>query len=205
MCGSIWTIWEGPILSPNWAIVQAGLYGSFYLESLFQKSSNVTHLANEIVVIGQFQNAFHQRLIPQLEGILGGLYTIRGYPQSTVAGDNLYMGSIEYRFHLPAELGPDPNACTKLFGKSFRWAPAQPKGQTDWDFLFRAFFDVGETTVNQRKRFEHDHLVMGAGFGGELVLWQNVFIRADWGTALRSANGISSGNHQLYFSSTIIY
>ena len=111
-------------LSPNWAIVQAGLYGSFYIETFFK---NAKHLANEIVFVGQMQNAFRQRLIPELEGILGGLYSIRGYPQSTVAGDDLYMGSVEYRFHLPAALRIDPHACTKLFGKSFRWAPAQPE------------------------------------------------------------------------------
>jgi hypothetical protein len=192
-------------LSPNWAILQGGLYGSFYLEPLFHENKKVRRLANEIVTVVQLQNAFNQRLIPQLEGILGGLYTIRGYPQSTVAGDNLYMGSIEYRFHLPGALKPRPNACTRLFKKPFRWAPAEAKGQADWDLLFRAFYDVGETTVNQRRSSEHDHLLMGAGFGGELVMWQNIFIRADWGTAFRSANGISKGHHQFYFSSTIIF
>ncbi|MBS0604930.1 MAG: ShlB/FhaC/HecB family hemolysin secretion/activation protein [Verrucomicrobia bacterium] len=192
-------------LSPNWAIVQAGLYGSFYLEPLFQKSERVKHLANEIVVVGQLQNAFNQRLIPELEGILGGLYTIRGYPQSTVSGDNLYMGSFEYRFHLPQVLGPNPNACTKIFGKSLRWAPAQPKGETDWDFVIRAFYDVGQTTVNQRRSFERNYLIMGSGLGAELVVWQNIFIRGDWGHAFRSANGISSGHNQFYFSSTVIF
>ncbi len=191
--------------SKNWAIAQAGLYGSFYLEPLFQKSCDVKHLANEIVVIGQLQNAFGQRLIPELEGILGGLYTIRGYPQSTISGDNLYSGSFEYRFHLPAALKIDPNATTKIFGKPFRWAPAQPKGQTDWDLLFRAFYDIGETTVNKRKPFEKDYLIMGTGLGAEFVFWQNIFIRFDWGRALRAANGISDGNNQYYFSSTIIF
>jgi hemolysin activation/secretion protein len=191
--------------SENWAIVQAGFYGSFFLEPVLLKKSKVKHLANEIVVVGQLQNAFNQRLIPELEGILGGLYTIRGYPQSTISGDNLYMGSVEYRFHLPAQLKTDPNASTKIFGKSFRWAPAQPLGQTDWDFLFRAFFDVGQTTVNQAKHFERDHLIMGIGVGLELVLWHNVFIRGDYGHGLREANGISKGNNQYYFSSTIIF
>ncbi|MGC1879539.1 MAG: hypothetical protein WA678_09215 [Rhabdochlamydiaceae bacterium] len=192
-------------LSPNWAILQGGLYGSFYLEPLFHEDKKVERLANEMVVVVQVQNAFNQRLIPQLEGILGGLYTIRGYPQSTVAGDNLYMGSIEYRFHIPGALKPRPYARTKIFNRPFKWAPTEPKGQADWDLLFRAFYDVGETTVNQRRSFEHNHFLMGAGFGGEFVMWQNIFIRADWGTAFRSANGISKGHHQFYFSSTIIF
>lgn len=192
-------------LSPNWGIVQGGFYGSSYLESLFQKSDKVKHLAHEVVCIAQLQYACNQRLIPELEGILGGLYSIRGYPQSTVAGDNMYMGSFEYRFHVPGALDARPNACTKLFNKKFRWAPASPKGETDWDLLFRAFYDVGEVTVNQRRLREKDYLIMGTGLGIELVLWSNVFIRGDWGRALRSANGISSGNNQYYFSSTIIF
>jgi len=192
-------------LSPNWGIVQGGFYGSSYLESLFQKSDKVKHLAHEVVCIAQAQYACNQRLIPELEAILGGLYSIRGYPQSTVAGDNMYMGSFEYRFHVPGALDARPNACTKLFNKKFRWAPASPKGEVDWDLLFRAFYDVGEVTVNQRQHFEKNYLIMGAGVGIEFVLWSNVFIRGDWGRALKSANGISAGNNQYYFSSTIIF
>jgi hemolysin activation/secretion protein len=192
-------------LSPNWGILQAGFYGSTYLEPLFHDIKKVKRLANEIVVVLQLQNAFNQRLIPQLTGVLGGLYTIRGYPQSTIAGDNLYMGSIEYRFHLPGAFKPDPNARTKLFKRPFRWAPPEPRGQADWDLVFKAFYDVGETTVNQRRRFERDHFIMGAGLGAELILWQNLFIRGEWGRAFRSANGISKGHNQFYFSSTIIF
>jgi hemolysin activation/secretion protein len=188
-------------LSTNWGIVQAGLYGSFYLESLFHDTQKVQRLANEIVFVSQLQNAFNQRLIPELEGILGGLYTIRGYPQSTVAGDNLYMGSLEYRFHLPQAFKPNPRACTN----KFRWVPDKPKGQADWDLIFRAFYDVGETTVNQRRSFEKDHLLMGVGVGLELVIRHNVFIRADGGHALRAANGIKKNHNQYYGSATIIF
>jgi hemolysin activation/secretion protein len=192
-------------LSSNWAIVQGDLYGSFYLESLFQKSDKVKHLAHEIVAIGQFQNAFHQRLIPQLEGVLGGLYTVRGYPQSTISGDNFYMGSLEYRFHLPKIFRPRKNATVKIFGQPLRWAPREPKGDAEWDFVLRGFYDVGQTTVNERRHFERNYLIMGAGCGAELVMWQNLFVRADWAVGLRAANGIRSGNRQFYFSTTVIF
>lgn len=191
--------------STNWAIVQAGFYGSSYIEPWFEDSKKVECLANEIVVMAQLQNAFNYRLIPELEGILGGLYTIRGYPQSTVAGDNLYMGSFEYRFHLPQSFKPRPDTCTKIFGKKFRWAPEKAKGQADWDFVIRGFYDIGQTTANRKRQFERDHFIMGTGLGAELVMWHNIFIRADWGHALRSANGIHEGHNQFYFSSTIIF
>ncbi len=196
-----------PDLSPNWAIVQADLYGSFYLDSICNRIRHkpVTHLAHEFVFMGQLQNAFRQRLIPELEGILGGLYTVRGYPQSTAAGDNLYLGSAEYRFHLPQVLPIQPNACIRIFGKRLQWAPAKPKGTTDWDLIIRAFYDLGATTINQRKSKEENHVLMGTGLGAELVLWQNVFIRFDWGTALRHVLTIDKGHHKLYFSGSVIY
>ncbi len=192
-------------ISPNWAILQVGFYGSSYLEPLFQKSDQVKHLAHEIVFIAQLQNAFNQRLIPELEAVLGGLYSIRGYPQSTIAGDNMYMGSFEYRFHVPGALDPRPNAYIKPFNQKLRWAPAVPKGETDWDFFIRAFYDVGGITVNQRRAPEKNYCIMGTGLGVELVLWTNIYIRGDWGMALRSANGISSGDNRYYYSSTIIF
>lgn len=192
-------------ISPNWAIVQGGLYGSFYLEPLFNPPEKVKRLAHEITLIGQFQNACNQRLIPELEGILGGLYTVRGYPQSTIAGDNSYMGSIEYRLHIPQLFRPRTTAKTKLFGKSFQWAPDKPKGNVDWDLLLRGFYDIGQTTVNQKKSREKNHLIMGAGIGLELVMWQNIFIRGDFGHGFKAANGIDAGNNEFYFSSTFVY
>ena len=53
------------------------------------------------------QYAFGARLVPQYQQIAGGLYTVRGYEQAEVAGDNLVLGSAEYRFHLPRFLSPD--------------------------------------------------------------------------------------------------
>jgi hemolysin activation/secretion protein len=69
----------------------------------------------------------------------------------------------------------------------------------------KAFYDVGETTVNQRRSMEPNHLLMGAGVGAELVIWQNIFIRAELGRAFRAANGVSDHNYQFYFSSTLIF
>jgi len=189
--------------SKNWAIVQGGLYGSFYLEPFFPNYTK--QLINEIVFMGQFQTAFNQRLIPQLEGILGGLYTVRGYPQSTIAGDNLYLGSLDYRIHIPGFLAPRSNGSVCLFGKKLRWAPAQCGGDVDWDFIIRGFLDAGGTTVNHPILFEKNYFIMGTGAGAELVVWHNIFLRADWGMALRSANGISSGNQQWYGSATVVF
>ncbi len=190
-------------ISPNWALVQANVYWSFYLEPLFKK--RVERMASELVVLGQFQNAFHYRLIPQLEGVLGGVSTVRGYPQSTVSGDNSYMGSIEYRLHIPQLFKPRPDAKTKWFGKELRWAPAEPKGRADWDLILRAFYDIGKTTNNHPVKGERNYLIEGLGCGVDFVLWSNLVLKFDWGAALKPANGISKGHGQSYFSVVIMY
>ena len=86
----------------------------------------------------------------------------------------------------------------------FRWAPREPKGQADWDLLFALSMTLVKLQ-STKNVLEHDHLLMGAGLGTELVVWQNIFIRGEWGRAFRSANGISKGHNQFYFSSTIIF
>ena len=40
------------------------------------------------------------RLVPNEEMAVGGLYTVRGYPESITAGDTVINGTIEYRYHL---------------------------------------------------------------------------------------------------------
>lgn len=190
-------------ISSNWALIQGSLYWSFYLEPLFKK--RVERMASELVVLGQFQNAFNSRLIPQLEGVLGGVSTVRGYPQSTVSGDNSYRGSAEYRLHIPQLMKPRPQAKTKWFGKELRWAPAEPKGRADWDFVLRAFYDVGKTTNNHPVKGERNYLIEGVGWGVDFVLWSNLVLKFDWGAALKPANGVSKGDGQSYFSAVVMY
>jgi hemolysin activation/secretion protein len=190
-------------LSPSWAFVEGSLYWSFYLEPLMK--NNVERMASELVILGQLQNAFNFRLIPQLEGILGGVSTVRGYPQSTVSGDNLYLGSAEFRLHIPQLLKPSPESKGKFLGKEFRWAPPEPKGRADWDLVLRAFYDIGKTTNNHPVKGERNYLVEGIGWGADFVLWSNLVLKFDWGIALKSAQGTHRGHQQSYFSAVMMY
>ena len=54
------------------------------------------------------QIRFDDRLVPQFQQVAGGMFTVRGYEQSIVAGDSVVIGSAEYRFHLPRMLDPGP-------------------------------------------------------------------------------------------------
>jgi hemolysin activation/secretion protein len=92
--------------------VQAG--HSVYLEPLLNDlgwfngpdGKGLTSLAHELSLSGRGQFSFDNRLIPTEEEVAGGLFSVRGYPESLAAGDNVFIGSLEYRFHLPNALSP---------------------------------------------------------------------------------------------------
>ena len=63
-------------------------------------------LPDEIAVSVHGQYAFGNTLIPQEEDTAGGFYSVRGYPESIVAGDNVVVFTGEYRFHVPRAFSP---------------------------------------------------------------------------------------------------
>ena len=198
----------------SWSIWTGSAYGSAYLEPLFGRG-DFEHLAHEVFAFTSWQYAFGNRLIPEFESVLGGLYSVRGYPTATIAGDNSVTGVFEYRLHVPQLFGPKPKPKeTRVFGKPFKVRPEYPGGQTDIDFILRGFFDIGAVSVNQsNNRFvpkDPQGTLMGTGFGGELVIKQNIFIRADFAWALKAVENpsvvnIPSGNFEFYFSGTLMY
>ena len=83
-------------------------------------------LANELALIVHSQYALgNRRLIPQLELIAGGASSVRGYPESFTSGDSGFVGSIEYRLHIPRLFRPSSTAKSKPAAKT---ADQKPKG-----------------------------------------------------------------------------
>ena len=199
--------------SADFTILRFGLNQSFYLEPLmssnWQEGQPGSTLAHELVLTGRGQIALNdRRLTPSFTETIGGFHTVRGYPQAFTAADNAYIGSVEYRFHLPRALAPRPEP-DELFGRPFHVHPSRPTGRPDWDFILRAFADVGYVKHNQATPFEQDVMLVGSGFGAELVLHHNLFIRADWAFALKDANNgadrVTSGSSQVHLSFTVLY
>jgi hemolysin activation/secretion protein len=163
-------------------------------------------LAHELFLHFRGQWAFDYRLIPQVQQVMGGLYTVRGYPQSVVAGDTALIGTVEYRYHLPRalDLQKEPG---ELFGETFRAAPQYVYGTPDWDLILKGFLDVGQTIVSQPFSFEDDHTLIGAGVGLEFLYRRNLNVRLDWGFVLEELDGrdVNSGSNRLHVVATILF
>jgi hemolysin activation/secretion protein len=175
---------------------------SAYLEPIFNSwglfagadGRGLTSLAHEIAVSMRGQWSMDNRLIPTEEDVAGGLFTVRGYPESVAAGDNTLLASLEYRYHVANALRitsvPGKIGETKMpewFGSNFRWAPQQPFGRADWDLVLKAFVDFASVNSSDKLAGENSDTLVGTGLGAELIYRRNVSLRLDWGVALHHA------------------
>jgi len=192
-------------------VLQFDFSQSAYLEPLVDPegfASGHSTLAHELFLAVRGQYAFSDRLFPQAEDVAGGFYTVRGYPESIVAGDSVVIATGEYRFHLPRILPiqADPTRTPFLWDKSFRFSPSQTYGRPDWDFITRAFVDVAEVVNSDPTVFEHNNTLVGTGVGIELLYKQNFNFRVDWGVALTSIPGqVEAGSNRFHISATFLY
>ena len=197
---------------------------SFYVEPLLfrnawqdPKTWKSSTLAHELALSLKGQFSFDNRLIPQKQMTAGGFYSVRGYEESETVGDDVYMASIEYRFHLPRAFKPGepknifPKSLSGKHGlrkpKPFRLVPDRVYGRPDWDFIIRAFYDIGDTEVTDRQANEFDETLQSAGIGFELQLLRYVNIRLDWGYVLQDLNGgdTEDGDNRLHFAATFVW
>lgn len=172
-------------------------------------------LAHEVALGFRGQYAFDYRLVPQLSYSIGGLHTVRGYDQSTAVGDSVWIGSVEYRFHLPRALPIAREPLRIPLLGDFRAAPQQVYGRPDWDLTLRAYVDFGHTTRNDRTSvgggvLEFNQTLIGAGIGAELQIKSNIRARIDWATALKAtdnrlSNPTDVGDSQVHVLFSILY
>jgi hemolysin activation/secretion protein len=198
----------------SFAVLQGEVTHSFYLDPILRTSagqgSQGAGLAHEILLAGRGQSSLGSRLIPNEQMTAGGLYTVRGYPESIVAGDSVYMGTLEYRLHVPRALSPELNPGS-FIGEPFRWRPQYEYGPTDWDLVLKAFVDAASVSQSSRESFEFDSTLIGAGIGAELAITRRFNLRADLGFALnevRDASGesvVDAGHVELHLVLTVIY
>jgi hemolysin activation/secretion protein len=186
----------------DWTVFKWRASHSFYVDRFIRgRQSNL--LSHELALSVSGQHAFGNRLIPQEQEVIGGLYTVRGYEEALVAGDNVFVASAEYRYHWPRARAP--RAPGRLGNRPFRWAPSEAGGRPDWDLILKGFVDAGRAQNNDRLSFEENETLLGAGIGAELQLLRNFNVRVDWGFALKEARDVDTGDNRLHFVLTLLY
>ena len=127
-----------------------------------------------------------QRHLPQHQFIAGGTGSVRGYPESPIAGDSGYSITLEHRIPLPT--------------------PALSGGNHLHSTLI-PFIDWGETFVTDPLFYESDQSILGAGVGLELKAPLGGSARIDFARPLREIinngsilEGTRSGDHRVHAS-----
>lgn len=198
----------------DWVKFPFSVAHSFYLEPLFNRddwlniSTPGSTLAHELFFAFRGQYVPDDRLNPQSQEVIGGLYTVRGYDEAITAGDTVLIATAEYRLHIPRLFTPTPGQqrpVTQMFGQPFRTFPQEPYGSADWDLVAKAFIDAGRSLNNDREFFEQNETLVGAGVGIDLLYKRNANFRVDYGVALEDAADTTAGSSQFHFSFTLLY
>ncbi len=204
----------------EWVTLQWATQASVYLEPLLDpegwgtgtnwKRSTIAH---ELAFGFRGQYAFNRRLIPNAEQVIGGLYSVRGYPESAVAGDTTFVGSVEYRFHVPRAFEPYSVSGAqppRVFGEPFRLAPPSVYGRPDWDLVLKGFLDFGRNYNSQNLSIERDEALLSAGLGVEVQVLRNFSFRTDWGYVLdaiggEGENAVTVGSQRFHIVLTVLF
>ena len=197
----------------DFAILQWRFRHSVFLEPLLNRAAwedpstpESSTLAHELFIAFRGQYSFDKRLVAQLNRPVGGLYTVRGYPESVVAGDSALILNLEYRYHLPRAFKIQQSP-TELFGEPFRLAPQYVYGSPDWDLILKAFCDVGATYIVDPLSFESDETLVSIGIGAEFTYRRNLRARLDWGFAVDSipSRGVSQWDERVHFLLSVLF
>jgi len=198
----------------QWTVLKWSVSESFYLEPILNPKAwkdvstpETSTLAHEVVVSFKGQHSFGSRLIPQMEQVAGGFYTVRGYNESATAGDTVFVGSFEYRFHLPRafKLQPNPSK-TPLFNKPFRFAPQQVYARPDWDLILKMFVDAARVEkTDHSANNEINETLFSTGVGVEVQFMRNLNVSVDWGLALEPAGGVKTGHDEFHIVATLLF
>lgn len=200
-------------LDDNWRALSLNLAGSVFLQPLFHgtrffgpRPLRPRELAHELAWRAGGQWSLGTRVIPQAEGVLGGLTSVRGYPQSIVSGDSFANASLEYRYHVPLGLRAVTPWQIPWFG-DFRPGPDRSYRMPDWDLVLVAFGDWGQVWNTDRVPGESDDNLFGAGLGLEIVVRRNFAIRLDYGWAVLDVPSaeVDAGDTELHFSALLRY
>jgi hemolysin activation/secretion protein len=201
-------------LDSSWRILTLDFGGSVFLQPWFHGTRFFTdrplrprELTHELAWRLSAQTSLDTRLIPQVEGVLGGAATVRGYPQSIASGDSFAEGSVEYRYHIPLGFhSVEPWNLPWGMGV-FRPGPDDLLRLPDWDLVVASFLDGGKVWNTQRVLGEHNDSLASVGLGLEVIVRRNFSVRVDYGVALLAVPtaNVDRGNGEVHFSALVRY
>lgn len=186
-------------------------YYSTYLDCWLCSESACGGYCHNLEFAFRGQTSMGDRLPPQYQQTVGGMYTVRGYEQALGAGDTVVLASAEYRLHLPCFFGFAPGVsnfqyecdreCRKHYGCD--------QDCCYWDIILSTYLDYGTAHNYDKFSYERDESLLGTGLGLELIWDRNLTFRADWSVALRDAGvggGITkSGDSRAHISLAVMY
>jgi hypothetical protein len=156
-------------LDNNWRALSLDLGGSIYLQPIFHgtrffgpRPLRPREMSHELAWRVAGQTSLGTRVIPQAEGVLGGLLTVRGYPRSIVSGDSFANASLEHRYHIPLNLRAATPWQVPWLG-DFRPAPDRGYRMPDWDLVLVAFGDWGQVWNTDLVPGESNDTLFGTG------------------------------------------
>jgi hemolysin activation/secretion protein len=200
-------------LDQNWRTLQLDLGGSLFLQPWFHgtrffypRPLRPREMTHELAWRFGGQTSLGTRVIPQVEGVLGGAATVRGYPQSIAAGDSFVNGSVEYRYHVPLGFHSLDPLRVPVIG-SFRLGPDSALRLPDWDLVLALWGDYGHVFNQGNVAGEFDAELASLGVGFEVVVRRNFAIRLDYGFALLdvSSSDVQAGDGEFHFSALLRY
>ncbi len=200
-------------LDQNWRILSGEASGSVFLQPWFHgtrfydpRPLHSYEMTHEVAWRFGGQTSLGTRVIPQVEGVLGGMGTVRGYPQSIVSGDSFANGSLEYRYHVPLGFATLDPLQIPWFG-TFRVGPDTSMRLPDWDLVLAVFGDYGQVFNEQKVTGEHNDALASLGVGFEVIVRRNFSLRLDYGVALLGVDtaNVNSGDGELHLSALVRY
>ena len=143
---------------------------------------------HRIAVNVRGQHSFGERLLPHFQYSLGGLYSIRGYEEQLVAGDDALEVTLEYRYSpLASEWEQEVDGWLIVF---YDWGKWQTNPQS---------LTISTVDYSAQKRVERNGssgIVRSWGAGVEFSLWKhspyNAHLYLVWGRALED-DGVEVG------------
>jgi hypothetical protein len=167
-------------------------------------------LAHELKLSFGGQNGLGSRLIPQQEFVVGGLNTVRGYPEAAAVGDDVERYGFEYQLHVPRLFAPGGEPVRVPGVGPFRARPQYEYTFADWDLIAKGFLDIAQVRQAKPTASERDQTLIGVGIGAELKIQRYLSARVDYGIALKkvelnAGKFTQSGDDQVHFSVTLLY